>query len=78
MSASARCPYSDIRRFEEALGLAGYIAIPFFTSEEQVRMIIAGTIGHAEEIERVLQAAGWRTMDIPAEFHGRPTRCAGS
>ena len=65
-------PYSDIRRFEEALSLAGYIAIPFFTSEEQVRMIIAGTIGHAEEIERVLQAAGWRTMDIPAEFHGRP------
>src|SRR5271157_906313 len=65
-------PYSDIRRFEEALRLAGYIAIPFFTSEEQVRMIIAGTIGHAEEIERVLQAAGWRTMDIPAEFHGRP------
>jgi V/A-type H+-transporting ATPase subunit I len=65
-------PYSDIQRFEEALGLAGYIAIPFFTSEEQVRMIIAGTIGQAEEIERVLQAAGWRTMDIPAEFHGRP------
>ena len=31
-----------------------------------------GTIGQAEEIERVLQAAGWRTMDIPAEFHGRP------
>ena len=65
-------PYSNIERFEEALGLAGYVAIPFFTSEDQVRMIIAGTIGQAEEIERVLQAAGWRTMDIPPEFHGRP------
>jgi V/A-type H+-transporting ATPase subunit I len=65
-------PYSNIQRFEEALGLAGYVAIPVFTSEEQVRMIIAGTIGHAEEIERVLQAEGWRTIDIPAEFHGRP------
>jgi V/A-type H+/Na+-transporting ATPase subunit I len=65
-------PYSDIRRFEEALGLAGYVAIPFFTSEKQVRMIIAGTIGQAEEIDRVLQSAGWRTMDIPAELHGRP------
>jgi V/A-type H+/Na+-transporting ATPase subunit I len=65
-------PYSNIQRFEEALGLAGYVAIPFFTSEDQARMIIAGTIGQAEEIERVLQAAGWRTMDIPLEFHGRP------
>lgn len=65
-------PYSNIQRFQEALGLAGYVAIPFFTSEDQVRMIIAGTIGQAEEMERVLQAAGWRTMDIPLEFHGRP------
>ena len=65
-------PYSNIERFEEALGLAGYVAIPFFTSEDQVRMIIAGTIGQAKEIESVLQAAGWRTMDIPPEFHGRP------
>ena len=65
-------PYSNIQRFEEALGLAGYVAIPFFTSEDQVRMIIAGTIGQAQETEHVLQAAGWRTMDIPAEFHGSP------
>jgi len=65
-------PRTNIQRFEEALGLAGYIAIRFFTSEEQVHLIIAGASGQAPEIERVLQAAGWRTMDIPAEFHGRP------
>jgi V/A-type H+-transporting ATPase subunit I len=63
---------TNIQRFEEALGLAGYIAIRFFTSEEQVHLIIAGASGQAPEIERVLQTAGWRTMEIPAEFHGRP------
>jgi len=65
-------PRTNIQRFEEALGLAGYIAIRFFTSEEQVHLIIAGASGQAPEIKRVLQVAGWRTMDIPAEFHGRP------
>src|SRR5574340_105424 len=62
----------NVQRFEAALGLAGYVAIPFFSSEEQVHLIIAGASAQAHEIERVLQAAGWRTMDVPAEFHGRP------
>lgn len=65
-------PRANIQRFEEALGLAGYVAIRFFISEEQVHLILAGAGGQAQEIERVLQAAGWRTMDVPAEFHGRP------
>ncbi len=65
-------PRTNIQRFEEALGLAGYIAIRLSSSEEHVHMIIAGATGQAQEIERVLQSAGWRTMDIPAEFHGRP------
>ena len=40
-------PRSNIQRFEEALGLAGYIAIRFFTNEEQVHMIVAGAVGQA-------------------------------
>jgi V/A-type H+-transporting ATPase subunit I len=63
---------ANVQRFEEALGLAGYVAIRFFSSEEQVHLIIAGASAQAHEIERVLQAAGWRSMDVPAEFHGRP------
>jgi V/A-type H+-transporting ATPase subunit I len=63
---------ANVQRFEEALGLAGYVAIRFFSSEEQVHLIIAGASAQAHEIERVLQAAGWRAMDVPAEFHGRP------
>ena len=65
-------PRSNIQRFEEAVGLAGYVAIRFFSSEEQVHLIIAGAGGQAQEVERVLQAAGWRAMEVPAEFHGRP------
>ncbi len=65
-------PRTNLRRFEESLRLAGYVAIPFFSGEEQVHLIIAGPGGQALEIERVRQAAGWRSMDVPAEFHGRP------
>ena len=65
-------PRANIQRFEDALRLAGYVAIRFFSSEEQVHLIIAGPTVQAQEIERVLQAASWHTMDVPAEFHGRP------
>ncbi len=65
-------PLANIQRFEEALRLAGYIAIRFFTSADLIHLIIAGATGQAGEIERVLQAAGWRSTDIPAEFHGQP------
>lgn len=65
-------PRANVQRFEEALGLAGYTAIRFFTNPEQVHLIIAGAAGQAREIERVLQAAGWRATEVPAEFHGRP------
>ncbi len=65
-------PRTNLSRFEEALGLAGYVAIRLCLSEESMHMIIAGVTGHKPEIERVLQSAGWRTIDIPAEFHGQP------
>ena len=65
-------PRANLQRFEEALSLAGYAAIRFFTSPEQVHLIIAGAAEQAREIERVLQAAGWRATEVPAEFHGHP------
>lgn len=65
-------PRTNLRRFEEALGLAGYIAIRLSPSEEYLHMIVAGAAGQSQEIDRVLQSAGWRTIEIPPEFHGRP------
>jgi V/A-type H+-transporting ATPase subunit I len=65
-------PAANLQRFEEALRLAGYAAMPFFAAEGVDHLIIAGAIGQAGEIERVLQAAGWHATDVPAEFHGKP------
>jgi V/A-type H+/Na+-transporting ATPase subunit I len=65
-------PRANIQRFEEALSLAGYVAIHLFTGTELAHLIIAGPSGQAGEVERVLQAAGWHATDIPAEFQGQP------
>jgi len=65
-------PLANIKRFEDALHLAGYVAIRFFTTAELIHLIIAGATGQSGDIERVLQAAGWHPTDIPAEFHGHP------
>jgi V/A-type H+/Na+-transporting ATPase subunit I len=65
-------PADNLKRFEEALHLAGYTAIRFFAGEGLVHLIIAGAAGQAGEIERVLQAANWHATEVPAEFHGQP------
>ena len=65
-------PRANTQRFEDALSLAGYVSIHFLMGPEQAHMIIAGSSGHEQEVDRVLQAAGWHTDDIPPEFRGRP------
>jgi V/A-type H+-transporting ATPase subunit I len=65
-------PRDNIQRFEEAIGLAGHVAIRFFTGLAQVHLIVAGPTGQAEAVERVFESAGWRATEVPAEFHGRP------
>jgi len=65
-------PRGNAQRCEEALSLAGYVSIRFLTKPDQAHMIIAGPADRKQEAERVLQAAGWHTADIPPEFRGRP------
>jgi V/A-type H+-transporting ATPase subunit I len=71
-------PRDNIQRFEEAVGLAGHVAIRFFTGLEQVHLIVAGPTGQAADVERVFQSAGWRATEVPAEFHGRPDEVRAS
>ncbi len=71
-------PRDNIQRFEEAIGLAGHVAIRFFTGLEQVHLIVAGPTGLAGDVERVFQSAGWRATEVPAEFHGRPAEVRAS
>jgi len=65
-------PAENLQRLEEALRLAGYTAISFFFAEGTTHLIIAGAIGQAGNIERVLQAANWHATVVPEEFHGKP------
>jgi V/A-type H+-transporting ATPase subunit I len=65
-------PSANLQRFEEALRLGGYIALSFFADEGLSHLIIAGAAGQGSEIERVLRAANWQAIDVPAEFLGRP------
>lgn len=71
-------PRANVRRFEEAIGLAGHVAIRFFTGLEQVHLIVAGPTGRAAEAERVFQSAGWRATEVPPEFHGKPAEVRAS
>lgn len=66
-------PLANLQRFQDTLALAGYVAIRFFTSADTTHLIIAGGAANKGGIERVLQSAGWRTADIPAEFQGQPS-----
>lgn len=51
-------PSGNIRRLDEALGLAGYTLSRFLESEDTVHLIVAGPIDREADIVDVLQAAG--------------------
>lgn len=65
-------PAQNLKRFEESLGLAGYLAVPYFGDAELVHLLIAGVAEQAGKISRVLLAAGWRATEVPGELHGQP------
>ncbi len=67
-------PLANLDRLEEALGLAGYIVSPYRVKEETAHVVVAGPAGQEKEITTVLEAAGCRAMDIPAEFSDFPEK----
>lgn len=67
-------PADNLQRLEEALSLTGFLLTPFLTRDTITQVIAAGHTGKETEIDAVLQAAGWRTLDIPPEFRDRPEK----
>ncbi len=67
-------PVLNLRRLEEALALTGFLLMPFLTLGTIAQVIAAGHVGKADEIDAVLRAAGWRTLDIPPEFRAYPEK----
>ncbi len=67
-------PVDNLKRLEEALSLTGFLLTPFLTLGAMAQVIAAGHTGKEAEIDAVLQAAGWRTLEIPTEFRDRPEK----
>ncbi|MGA7951113.1 MAG: V-type ATPase 116kDa subunit family protein [Thiobacillaceae bacterium] len=64
-------PNSNARRLQEALGLAGYLLLPFDQIGAQTFALIAGPRNKGE-LGDLLAQAGWRNLPIPPELQTRP------
>jgi len=68
-------PGENLTRFTQSAGLAGYVLNEFHQQQGQVYVVIAGMLNAQEDdIGMVLNAAGFSTIQIPAEFHDRPEK----
>lgn len=64
-------PTSNVRRLQEALGLAGHLLLAFDQSGAQTFALIAGPRNKGE-LGDLLAQAGWRNLPIPSELQTRP------
>lgn len=67
-------PRTNLPRLREAVGLAGYVLQPFLYAQDQIQVVVAGPSGREDEIQALLQSAGWRGVEIPPELRADPTR----
>jgi V/A-type H+-transporting ATPase subunit I len=67
-------PAANLERLRQAVALAGYLARPFSHSGGQAHVVVAGPKGREDEVRPVLQAAGWRRVEIPPELQDRPDK----
>lgn len=67
-------PTANVNRLKEAVGLAGYLLMPFMHGDGVQHVVVAGPTGKENEVRPVLQAAGWRAANIPPELHDRPEK----
>ncbi|MCR4347111.1 MAG: hypothetical protein NUV55_07920 [Sulfuricaulis sp.] len=67
-------PVAHVARLREALGIADYLVRPFLEIEGLTHLVVAGAAGKEDEARGVLQAAGWRAIEIPLELRERPDK----
>ncbi len=67
-------PAANVVRLKEAVGIAGYLVRPFLEAEGLAHLVVAGPAGKEDEARGVLQAAGWRAIEIPPELRERPDK----
>lgn len=62
----------DVPRLKAALALTQYVLEAYASEGGQSHCLIAGPRGREEELLPLLRSAGWRAMEVPPEFVGRP------
>lgn len=62
----------DAARLAAALALAGYVVEAYRIEGDQTHCVLAGSRDHEAEVLPLLSASGWRALEIPSEFVGRP------
>ncbi|MVF23047.1 ATPase [Methylocaldum sp. BRCS4] len=67
-------PLANVRRLQEALGLANYVLSRFLESDGSAHVVIAGPAGGEASIADLLREAGWRPQQIPQEFKDYPDK----
>lgn len=67
-------PKSNLKRLQEAIGIAGYILKSFAGSEATALVVLAGVKGNERQVQSVLRAAAYRPLQLPPEFQDHPQR----
>ena len=67
-------PRSSRNQLEAAAALAGYFAGSFFSTAEVDYVVVAGPAETERDIAELLRAAGFRRIEIPAEFTDHPDK----
>lgn len=66
-------PEGNVARLTRAVQLAGQVLTPFLVSGGIAYVVVAGPMpADGSELGRLLEAAGFRAMNIPEEFTDRP------
>ncbi|QKK10282.1 MAG: hypothetical protein HND59_00310 [Pseudomonadota bacterium] len=70
-------PEANLPRLTQAVSLAGYVITVFLVSAGTAYVVVAGPSAQQEgELNQVLEAAGFRAVNIPEEFTDHPTEVA--
>ena len=67
-------PLSGLDRLREAVSLIGYTMSEFSRADNSAHVLVAGLASSAEKLERVLGAASFTELKVPADLAAHPSR----
>lgn len=67
-------PVQDVARLRDAVSLLGYTVLEFSHADNVTHVLLAGLTRNGDELDRVLGAASFNELKIPADFAAHPRR----